>query len=132
MGLYICVCMYEFIYVYICMILYMHVCLYWYECVHVFGVFFYVYVYDCLCFCNYKCMYVDVYICMHVCMYIYGWFHFSQNYAFFFFLNFLIEQFQQFTGMRHSKVCTSASTFFLHSQLYLQCLFNLLVNIFND
>ena len=69
----------------------------------------------------YRCMYVDVYICMHVCMYmcIYGWFHFSQIYAFFFFWNFLNEQFQQLTRMRHSKVYNFASTFFSHSHCYI-------------
>ena len=47
------------------------------------------------------------------------------SFILFYFLN---EKFQLFTKMRDSKVYTSAYTFFSHSH----CLFDLLVNVFND
>ena len=46
-------------YVYVCMTLHIHACLYRHGCMHVL-MCVYVYVYDCLCFC----MYIYIYIWM--------------------------------------------------------------------
>ena len=72
----------------------MHACLYGYECEHVL-VFFCMYMCMTVYASAYVYVYMLMYICMHVCMYmcICKWFHFSQNYAFLFFFNFLNEKF---------------------------------------
>ena len=74
-------------------------------------------VYASACINVYMLMYIFMHVCIYTC--IYGWFHFSQNYAFFIFLKFLNEKFQQCMKMRHSKVYTSASTFFSYSHCYI-------------
>ena len=59
-------CIYIYIYVYICVYIYIYVCIYIYICV-------YVYIYICVCMYVYIYVYMCkyIYICMYVCMYIY-------------------------------------------------------------
>ena len=73
-------------------------------------------VYASACINVHMLMYVSIYVCIYMC--IYEWFNFSQNSSFFIFLKFLNKKFQQCTRMRHSKVHTSASTFYSHCHIY--------------
>ena len=59
------ICIYMYIYVYICMYIYMYICIYIYMYICI-----YIYMYICMYICIYVCIYVYMYICIYVCMYI--------------------------------------------------------------
>ena len=73
-------------------------------------------------------LYLKLSICVHKNVFCMFSLEIMQFYFILFFLYFLNEKFQLCTKMRDSKVYTSAYTFFSHSY----CLFDLLVNVFND
>ena len=83
----------------------MYACLFGYECMHVI-------VCVSICVRLFILLHMYMYAYMYVYVYIYGCFYFSQNYAFFLFLEFFNEKFQQCTKAKLSKVYTSAPTFF--------------------
>ena len=86
-------------------------------------------VYDCLCFC--------IYVCIYECICAYMDDFISLKTMPFVFLNYLNENFQQCTKMNVKK-CTLLLPPFsnqfekIFTLLYLQCLFDLLVNVLHD
>ena len=80
--------------------------------------------------CMYERMIVNEFVYIYMCMYAF----ISLNITLFYLLN----KTKQFTKVKRSNVHTSASTFFsnyfakLLTLLYLQCLFDLLVDLLHD